>query len=368
MIFGPLHRLLRDICSQVTGKIRDFIRLDPYSLTYGATSGKPIPVRPKQIVAALHALAEVVKGNEKELVLTGSVILGWFAAVAEVLYDLNVAIFSSDGQALSGTKSGADPQVRIIFREKLGIEILSGSKPHGLKHRMADLGIATQQYAKSVHATPLGGRVTWQSLLPRVFGESFAHLDHEESRSFGGMVGAAARMFQGLALGESNETDLVSAQNKSNPSSYGEGLISTLTAWLPELRRFQGRMERALKLDYHASADAFVENLGKIRAACHCGICYSKAGDENEGQGPKNGYCLAVLVETIISLALALSRVTVSSGIFPSRAGMQMLYAEQVQRRLDARGKGWQDHFALIYGELSFLSFLFHFLMSSLLY
>jgi hypothetical protein len=59
-----------------------------------------------------------VNGNEKELVLTGSVVLGWFAAVAEVLYDLEVAIFSSDGQVISGTKSGANPQLRIIYREE----------------------------------------------------------------------------------------------------------------------------------------------------------------------------------------------------------------------------------------------------------
>jgi hypothetical protein len=216
---------------------------------------------------------------------------------------------------------------------------------------MAKLGIASQQYAKSIHSTPLGGRVVWQSLLPRVFGESFSHLAHEDSRSFSGMIGAAARMFEGLALGESAETDLISAQNKSNPSSYGAGLVNTITSYLPEMRRVQGRMERALKLDYHGATEAFVENLTKIREACHCCICYSEPGDENEGQGPKNGYCLTVMVESIIALGLSLSRVIVASSITPTRAGVQGLYAAQVQRRLEARGKKWQDHFTSVYGR-----------------
>lgn len=163
---------------------------------------------------------------------------------------------------------------------------------------------------------------------------------------------SAARMFEGLALGESAEAeDLVSAQNKSNPASYGAGFVQTLTAWLPELRRFQGRMERALKLDYNAASDAFVENLTKLREACHCGICFSKPGDENEGQGPTHGYCLVVITEAIIAMCLALSRITVAAQIFPSRAGIQQLYAAQAEKRLEARGRRWQDHFRIIYGS-----------------
>lgn len=331
--------------------VEDFIRLDPYSLNLGVISTKHIPIRAKEIVAALHALSAVVKGTEKELTMTGSAVLGWFAAVAEVLYDLNVAIFSSEGEPLSGTKSAAEPQVRIIYREKPGIEILSNTKSQVVTHAMSNLDIMSQQYAKGKHDTPLGGRVVWQSLLPRVFGASFGHLDHSESRAFSGMVGAGARMFEGLALGESKEADLISAQNKSNPSSYGAGLISTLSNWLPELRRYEGRMERAMKLDYHAAADGYVENLSKLREACHCGICFSKPGDENEGQGPDHGYCLVVITETVLAMGLALSRITVASQIFPARAGIQRLYTGQVAKRLKARGARWQDHFRIVYGN-----------------
>ena len=331
--------------------VENFIRLDPYNLIFRVNNNKRIPTLAKEIVMTIHALADVLNGRAKELVLTGSTILGWFAAVAEVLYDLHVEIFSSDGESLSDTKSGENPQVKIFYREKPGIEILSHSKPVEFLHTFSNLAITSQQYAKSIHSTPFGGRVDWQSLLPRVFGASFGHLDREESRTFSGMVGAAARMFEGLALGEGATEDLISAQNKANPSSYGAGLVQTLTNWLPELRRFQSRMERALKLDYHTAAEAYVENITKLRETCHCGICFSNPGDENSGQGPSHGYCLVVLAEAVIAMGLALSRITVVSQIFPARAGVQKLYHDQVQRRLEARGKKWQDHFRLVYGN-----------------
>jgi hypothetical protein len=57
------------------------------------------------------------------------------------------------------------------------------------------------------------------------------------------------------------------------------------------------------------------------------------------------------MVETIISLGLVLSRMTVSPSIYPSRAGIQSFYASQVQKRLEARGLHWTEHFRLVYGN-----------------
>lgn len=332
--------------------IEDFIRLDPYSLTWGGTNNKRIPIKTTEIVAALQALSAVVKGTEQELTLTGSAILGWFAAIAEFLYDLNVEIFSSEGESLSPTKAGVSTQIRIIYRDIIGIEIVSNAQSQHLTHTLSNLTITTQQYAQSRHETPFGGRVIWSSILPKIFGESYHLLQTSRSKPFTAMLGNGARMFAGLALGESPDNeDLISAQNKSTPSSYGAGLLATLCNWLPELRRHQARMERALKLEYPAAAAAYVESLTTLREACHCGICFSKLGDENEGQGPSTGYCLVVMTESVLALGLTLSRITVAAQIYPTRAGIQQLYAAQVARRLEARGQRWQAHFRIVYGN-----------------
>jgi len=212
-----------------------------------------------------------------------------------------------------------------------------------------------QTYSSAVHATPFGGRVAWQSLLPRVFGKSFHYLDHGESKAFATMMGSAARMFEGLAHGKGHENhgDLVSTQNQSNTASYGAGLVQTLTNWLPELRRFQGRMEKPLKLSHEDASATYVEQLSRIRKACHCGICTAKdqLAKNQEGVPPSHGYCLAALVETIIALGLSLSRMAVAPRLYPTRSGIQCFYLGQVAKRLEARGLHWTEHFKLVYGN-----------------
>ena len=332
--------------------VEEYVRLDPYRITMIKDFESIFP--PTSISEALRALMRVSSHHEKQITFIGSPVISWFAAVAEWLCDLRVSVHQSAGQLLHATHKGSEPQVVIVFVEAPGIRFTFEPWQEN-DVNIAALNLTQQSYPSNVHTTPFSGRVAWQSLLPRVFGKSFHYLDHDESKAFGGMIGAAARMFQGLALGEGHEkhTELVSTQNRSNAASYGAGLVETLTNWLPELRRFQGRMERALKLNHEDASRAYVEYLGKIRKTCQCGICKSKdeVDSGNEGCPPPHGYCLAVMVETIISLGLVLSRMTVSPGIFPSRAGIQSFYASQVQKHLEARGLHWTKHFRLVYGN-----------------
>lgn len=332
--------------------VEEYVRLDPYRVTIVKNFESIFP--PTSISEALQALMRVSAKHEKQVTFIGSAVIAWFGTIAEWLCDLSVSVHDSAGSLLHSTHKGSEAQVVLVFVEAPGIKFsFEPWKENGLD--IAKLNITEQVYPSNVHTTPFSGRVAWQSLLPRIFGESFHYLDHDEAKAFGGMIGGAAKMFQGLALGEGHEkhTELVSIQNQSNTASYGAGLIETLTNWLPELRRFQGRMERALKLNHEEASRAYVEYLVKIRKTCHCGICTSKedVDKEKEGLPPPHGYCLAVIVETIISLGLVLSRMTVSPGIFPSRAGIQSFYAGQVQKRLEARGLHWTEHFRLVYGN-----------------
>lgn len=331
--------------------VENYLRLDPYSIR-GTTNLETI-VSPKTIAQAIQALIQVTGGHEETVTFTGSAVISWFGAVAEWHCDLRVEVYGQDATLIHATHKGQQPQVTLVFVEKPGIEA-SFQPWHGTHANLASLSIAEKTYSSHVHVTPFSGRVTWQSLLPRVFGKSFHYLDHDESKAFGGMIGAAAKLFEGLALGKGHEEHaLVSTKNQSNTASYGAGLVQTITNWLPELRRFQGRMDRALKLTHEEAAVAYREYLFKIRRTCHCGICTAKdqVEKENEGCPPSHGYCLAVMVETIISLGLVLSRMTVSPSIVPSRAGIQGFYNGQVQKRMEARGLHWTEHFKLVYGN-----------------
>ncbi|KAL6244438.1 hypothetical protein RBB50_008680 [Rhinocladiella similis] len=332
--------------------VEDYIQLYPYNIVN--VDRMESLIRPKVVAEAISALLEVTSGRQKQVTFTGSAITGWIGAVAEWLCDLPLAVYEAGGQQLRRTHSEKNAQITLIFVEKPGLTF-SFEKGDPGSSGVADLSLVDRTYSSTVHTAPFGGRVAWQSLLPRVFGKSFHYLDHEESKAFATMMGSAAKMFEGLALGRGHEehNELVSTQNQHNNASYGAGLIVTLTNWLPELRRFEGRMEKQLKLSHVDAAANYVEQLTRIRKACHCGICTAKEhlAEEQEGVPPPHGYCLAVLVETTIALGLSLSRMTVASRLYPARSGIQSFYLDQVSKRLEARGKHWKDHFKIVYGN-----------------
>ncbi|EXJ81110.1 hypothetical protein A1O3_07398 [Capronia epimyces CBS 606.96] len=332
--------------------VEEYLRLDPYAIRTVDTVESILP--PKLVADALQALMRVTAGHEKSVVLTGGAVISWFGAIAEWLCDLRIAVYQANGARLHATHPDQDAQLNLVYVQEPAIRVSFEPFAHD-QVTVAELSLVDQTYSSAVHATPFGGRLPWQSLLPRVFGKSFHYLDHEHSKAFGLMIGSAARMFEGLALGQGHEEHgaLVSTQNRGNTASYGVGLVETITNWLPELRGFQGRMERPLKLSHPDAAASYVEHLSKIRQACHCGICTSKEalGKEQEGLPPPHGYCLAVLVESVIALGLCLSRMTVSARLYPTRSGIQSFYASQVSKRLEARGMHWTEHFKIVYGN-----------------
>ena len=363
--------------------VEDYIRLDPYSVVTGVNaSTSQIPIPAKTVGEALIALGKVTVGKEKQLTITGSALIAWLAAVADWLYDLRIAIFSDNGTHLHSTHQGQDTQILFVFTEKPGCYVSTERWTHDNQQAASNTPKSASEitrYSTSVHNTPFTGRVIWQSLLPRVFGRAFHHLDHEDARPFATMLGAAARLFQALAMkehpGGDLAADLVSESSKANTASYGPGLIQTITNWLPELRRFQGKMERQLKLPNEDASTAYRDSLSELRKICNCGICKPlpmnpepASPDPNDAlpdidslaletpfqrpePTPRNGYCLPTLVETIIALGLALSRTIVSAALYPSRAGIQSLYHAQSLRRLAARGLHWTQHFKLVYGN-----------------
>ncbi len=334
--------------------VEDYLQLNPYPVTVPSNVRREAIFTPRMVAEALRALLSVTRGDQRQVTFTGSGVISFFGAISEWLCDLRIAVYDSSGKELRLTHPQEEAQVNLVFVREAGIKASFEEREQN-GSGMENLSLVDSTYSPVLHTTRFGGRVAWQSLLPRVFGKSFHFLDHDHSKAFGTMIGSAARMFEGLAQGKGHEDhELVSVQNQSNTESYGAGLIQTITNWLPELRRFQGKMERALKLSHEEASTSYVESLSKLRQACHCGICTSKeeVDKDKEGHPPDHGYCLAVVVETIISLGLALSRMAVTARYFPTRAGIYSFYQSQVSRRMEARGMHWTVHFKLVYGNV----------------
>ncbi|ETN46666.1 uncharacterized protein HMPREF1541_00852 [Cyphellophora europaea CBS 101466] len=355
--------------------VEDYIRLNPYSLRVDLDEAVlRFPISAKLVAHALIALAKVTTGETRQLTLVGSAVISWLAAIADWIYDLRIAIYATDSsEPLHSTHSpDAGPtQMLFILRESPGIDLYPGTWAHSDQQQVQSLAASeatakvrklslnAHSYPKSMHVTPFSGRVAWQSLLPLVFGRAYHVLDHSCASLVGEWIGGIARLFQALATGEETENpELLAPSQKANTATYGPGLIRTLTDWLPELRRMQGRMERQLKLSGDEAQKSIVAKFKQLREHCGCGICSSErppAGPSDGKNGnlllPEHGYCLMALAETIVALGLTLSGLTVSPQLYPSRAGIQSLYYSQVLRRLAARGCPWQQHFQLVYGD-----------------
>lgn len=286
----------------------------------------------------MRALSQVANRHEKQITVVGGPVVGWFAAVAEWLFDLRIAIYSSAGERLYVNHENQDTQVLLVYDEKPGIHAQIQSWTQDSVQAL-EVATRTRPDAETRDCIQFGGRVVWTSLLLRVFGRSFHHLTHEENRALGAAIGAAARTFQGLAE-DKDFGDRISAQRKPNPASVGPGLVQIITNWLPELRRSQGLMERQLKLSFEEASKVYFDQIHKLCNVCGCSTCTTrdwKTVSASNTTPPRHGFCLTALVETIIALGVTLSNVTVTAQIYPTRAGIQNFYAKQSHKRVEAR-------------------------------
>jgi hypothetical protein len=317
----------------------------------GATADHGMPA-PEAMASVLSMLAQVTKDDNKQMTIVSGRILAWFAAAAEWLFDLGTSIYLASGERLHGNHDGQKTRMLLIFSPapKLEAKIVAWTDDaaQALAAAAGSMSLSEKQMLPGI---PFGGRVVWNSLLSQVFGQSFQHLEREEIRTLGTALGAATR-----ALEDSNArygSQSIHSNHSSRP--VGAALVKLLIDWLPELRRLQGRMERQLNLTPEESRKTYVESIEKLQEACGCGLCSPIWNSETYSQvPPPYGYCLTVLVETIVVLGMVLSRLTVAPQIFPTAQGVRNLYRRQVAKRIEALETKSGDQIAIsdiVYGD-----------------
>ena len=141
------------------------------------------------------------------------------------------------------------------------------------------------------------GRVLPGAILNKTFGPAFVRLAHTESKALANALGGLARVWELLVADDKISPDVMSPDNKSNPASFGIGLINTLTNWFPELRPLSGRMERCLKTDNDAASELCESSITRLEPLCGCYICSATKGPPKSPENPPvDGFCLATLM------------------------------------------------------------------------
>lgn len=328
------------------------MRLDPYRITSGhSTSCNNLLMPPAQFVKVLEALMKLSSDATGSITFVGGNLLGWLAAFTELFLGIKVHISSRDGQKLYATNVDSQASVNFVFLEDP--DATPPATPAAKSMQPSDANTLTVMCPRdtadhTIPRVPFTGRVGWQGLLPNVFESSFNKIAHQESKCFVQSVGGVVRMFALLVEDPNTPEDLISKANRLNPASWGIGLIETLCNWFPEMRHLQGRLERLQTLDRAGAIGKCNEGaLGFIRM-CDCTICTGVQYRDAEGniveQSVDKGkfpqsFCLLAIMETIINLALAMSRITVVSSVYPSRAGILCVYQRQVRKLLDAKNR-----------------------------
>lgn len=244
---------------------------------------------------------------------------------------MNVHISSRDGHELYKTRSDSNVVLKLIFVDDVN-ELTSPVQAQS--QNALSVKSRTDNIAHSVPTVPFTGRVVWEALLPRVFENSFHKIAHQESKILVKSVAGIARLFQLLAQDPEIGTDIVSPANRENTAGFGIGLIQTLCNFFPELRHLQGRLERLQTITHKEAIERCDEGAKGLIGLCGCTICYHPFySDQNPGKLPQS-FCLLALMETIVNLGLSLSRITVVSKLYPSRAGILCIYQKQCEKLL----------------------------------
>lgn len=332
------------------------MRLDPYRVISGhSTSCTNSLIPPADFAKALDALGKLSIERKGELTLVGGNFLGWFATFTELFLDINVHISSRDGQELYATRGGSRASLRLIYLDEMDATLAPSLESKTSETLTLTIMCPPDAEENTIPRIPFTGRVGWEGLLPKVFESSFNRIAHQDSKCFVQSVGGVARGFQLLAEDPETPDDMISQDNRLNPASWGMGLIQTLCNWFPEMRHLQGRLERLQRLDRmgaHAKCD---EGASGFTRLCGCMICGGLpylgpdgqwiTPPSNDSQPPPydgglpKSFCLLAIMETILNLALAMSRITVVPAVYPSRAGILCIYQRQVRKLLDAKAK-----------------------------
>ncbi len=327
--------------------VEDYVRLDPFNRALKGGTISRI-ASPKSLADALWHLSKVTDGREQQMSVIGGQLISWFAAASDWLFGLRVSIYTADGVKLHANHGDESSQLLLIYNSYPGIIAQIGSWSDDSEQAKIVARGSPHADTASLVSPQFGGRLVYNTILVRVFGSSFRHLDREESKTFGTVLGSCARILSDIAEKEQSPAGV-----RRPTATYGQGLLDTLNNWLPELRHLQGRMERQLKLTAEDAGHVYTEQTQKLKSMCGCDICCPTNSDNNKKPGLE-GYCLPSLVETIIALGLLLSGIMVATQIFPTRFGLQNFYLKQAEKRLHATLNNVSGHdlFRMLYYDV----------------
>ena len=331
-----------------------FMRLDPGSgrTTMLNRSLQQLPfVRgcplPEDLATVIIAVGKVASGQLESIHVTGCAAVGWIGAIAEWLFDLKVTIFSSPDDltpVYSNCPRDQDAQIYLTFdRDSSSSTSVSQSRLHLVRKsyflpNSTSLMVMDQGSVESEKVI-FSGRVSWQTCLTDAFGTNFKRL-RQVPLNFGTALGCAARIFKAIIKAEPGVPEKYLEECRGYfDASGGQGFIHNALRWFPELEPVKHAMEMASRLSFEEAKEGYEEKFAAIQRLCNCGVCRDWDNIEEE-----EGFCLVIVMETIIVLCQITAGLTVVEHLHPMRSGLEAFYKRQLSvRERDEDGSEGDD-------------------------
>lgn len=296
----------------------------------------PIPFisNAEDLGKAMSGLFKISKGNVARITVTGGMECAFVASFAQWVLNLKVYVDDDAGRVIHQDAHPEEAQVVVTYRRQADLSIVQVSSTTYVLREDEDLIVRSPTIEHNI----LTIRTPWDGCLTRVFGTAFNALI-KASTNLGGFLGSTARVYQALALGES-DVGKFSRKTYINfvESSYGIGLIHSVVSIFPELERANGlfdAMQLALDAPLQEALETIERTVLNLEQLCQCKKCTSS----DKG---REVTCIVVIAFSIREMVSTICCVTRDDNILPTVRGILLVYNRHTMDwplSLHARGR-----------------------------
>lgn len=307
---------------------------------------------PDTMAEALVAIGKVSMGDMVAISIVGGGDAGWLAAVAQWVFDLRIAVFTSDGELLHATSAQeGQPQVQFIFVKpsEEGDDLKVAVQ--GQVYRLRDITELFFMQENEFGSALVCSRVPWAQALSLVFGSDFKRLA-EMRLALGNALSSAGRIFDGICKADPK----VLVTERQHCQTYfkdarGRGFLSFASALFPEIGEvLNGSTNSNGSGSFDSACQAFESSIAHIKLGCGCSIC--KKGIE-DGLDEEN-WCLVLLLEAIIVIIQSMSGISAPPTLYPMRSGIEAFYRRQLKLHEHEKLQSRMKHYGPIGAVLEF--------------
>ena len=316
----PSHSQLTALVKACSGVLirTEFSAIPDRMLRYNIdfTQLDPDISNPEDIARAIYGLGEVSSGKVSTITVTGGLECAYVAAFAHWLLNLTISVEDESGRMIYQDLPPDQAQVVIAYRQQADLSLVQVSSNTYILRKLDDIFFIQTQ---DLTDTYLYLRIPWDGCLARLFGTAFSNLTRVPN-VLGDFLGSAARIYRGLATGES-DVGMFSRKYYINfvDSSHGEGFIDSVGSVFPELKRLGGlfdKMHLASNVPLTAALRTIERAALDVAQLCKCSCC-TISGAESET------FCLLAILFAIRELVSTISCIVMDDKILPNTSGIK---------------------------------------------